>query len=211
MKSDPSSPFLAQGGEDRICHHLFEGIGVRSHCAVEFGAVDGIYKSNTAYFRHVLGWRTVLLDAEPQSDLVHHAIVTAENINDLFRAHDVPEDVDLVSIDIDGNDLWVWKALTYQPQVVIIEYNPRWRPARNRVVPYDPTRAGWDHTDYYGASAGALVLLGRDKGYVLAAWTEYNLIFALKGLTPEVPVDGVKRRLKNDRTDPKGRPWVRYR
>jgi hypothetical protein len=210
MKRAPS-PFLASGGEDRICHHLFEKIGVRSRCAVEFGAVDGLYKSNTAYFRQVLGWRVVLLDSNPQSPLVHHALITAENVNEVFRAHDVPDDVDLVSIDIDGNDLWVWKALTYQPQMVVIEYNPRWRPTRNRTVPYDPTRNGWDRTDYYGASAGALMRLGREKGYVLLASTEYNLIFAREGLAAAMPVELIKRSSRNKGRDPLGRPWVGYR
>ncbi len=203
-------PFYAQGYEDKICARIFRRIGERSRCAVEFGAHDGLYKSNTAYFRQALGWNVILLDSEPRSPLVRHAVITAENVNDVFRDNDVPDDVDLVSIDIDGNDLWVWKALTFRPQLVIIEYNPRWAPARRRTVPYNPANPAWDKSDYYGASAGALVALGREKGYTLAASTEYNLIFALEGLLPELPIVEVRRRRECKGTDTLNRPWVAY-
>ncbi len=202
-------PFYAQGQEDKICLRLLRRIGERSRCAVEFGAHDGLYKSNTAYFRTELGWRVVLFDSEPRAPFVIAAMITAENINDIFRAHSIPDDVDIVSIDIDGNDLWVWKALTFEPTLVVIEYNPRWRPARRRTVPYN---AGfqWDKSDYYGASAGALVALGHEKGYVLAASTEYNLIFAREGLIEEKPLMEVKRRAHSKIRDPLHRAWASY-
>ncbi len=202
-------PFYAQGGEDKICLRFFREIGERSRWAVEFGAHDGLYKSNTAYFREQLNWQVLLLDAEPRSTLVQPAMLTAENINDVLRAHGMPDDVDLISIDIDGNDLWVWKALTFEPQLLIIEYNPRWKPIRRQTVPYDAARM-WDKSDYYGASAGALVRLGREKGYTLAASTEYNLIFAKEGLLPEKPLCDVKRRNHSKIRDPLMRPWVGY-
>jgi len=203
-------PFLSQGGEDRICWRLFKKIGVRSKCAVEFGAVDGLYKSNTAYFRSVRGWRVILFDVEPQSAAVYQACITADNINELFRAHAVPEDLDLLSIDIDGNDLWVWKALTYRPRIVIIEYNPIWKPTQSFVVPYDPDRPKWDGTEYYGASAGALCRVASEKGYTLAASTRFNLIFAEAGLLPEKNLKKVERYHKHEREDPHDRAWSTY-
>lgn len=209
----PPSPFLAQGGEDRLCLRLLKRIGIRSRCAVEFGAIDGITKSNTAYFRDVLGWRVILFDSDPRGPAIHevHRVrLTADNINDTFAAYGVPEDLDLLSIDIDGNDLWVWRALTYRPSLVIIEYNPRWTFRRSRTVPYDPARDTWDKTDYYGASALALTRLAREKGYVLAGSTEYNLIFGLKGTVPEMPLREVKMREHLKRRDPLKRPWVGY-
>lgn len=209
----PGPPFMSQGGEDVLALRLFRKIGVRSQCAVEFGAVDGLYKSNTAYFRDVLGWRVVLFDSDPRGSTVHsvhRAAITAENINRVFAEHGVPDDLDLLSIDIDGNDLWVWKALTYQPSVVIIEYNPKWKAHRRRTVPYDPARNGWDKTDYYGASAGALVELGKQKGYMLAAATHYNLLFAPAGSVEPYQLREVKTRNRHDRPDPLERPWVGY-
>jgi hypothetical protein len=74
-------------------------------------------------------------------------------------------EIDLLSIDIDYNDYWVWKAVDVaNPRVVVIEYNAALRPPMSLVVPYDPTRS-WDGSNYFGASLEALVRLGRTKGY----------------------------------------------
>lgn len=209
-RKDVVPPFYAHDGEDRKAYRLLKKMGIRSRTAVEFGAHDAFYKSNTAYFREVHGWRTILFDLEPRSELVNRAQITAENINQVFDDFEVPEDVDVISIDIDGNDLWVWKALTYRPQVLIIEYNPRWRPERRRTIPYDPNRGVWDRTEYYGASAGALVALGREKGYSLADSTDGNLLFVPSGRLPEKPVQAVTQRKKREKLDHQNRPWVGY-
>ena len=93
--------------------------------------------------------------------------VTAENIQNLFQKYNVPKSFDLLSIDIDYNDYWVWKAITdYSPRVVIIEYNSSVIPTESKVVPYDP-EVKWDGTNYFGASLLALKNLGLTKGYTL--------------------------------------------
>lgn len=93
--------------------------------------------------------------------------VTAENIQNLFEKYNVPKSFDLLSIDIDYNDYWVWKAITdYSPRVVVIEYNSSIPPTKSRVVPYNPD-ARWDGTNYFGASILALRNLGVKKGYTL--------------------------------------------
>ncbi len=93
--------------------------------------------------------------------------VTAENIQQLLQKYDVPQHFDLLSIDIDFNDYWVWKAITdYAPRVVVIEFNSSIPPTESRVVPYDPN-ARWDGTNYFGASLLALTNLGASKGYTL--------------------------------------------
>lgn len=93
--------------------------------------------------------------------------VTAENIQDLFQKYNVPKNFDLLSIDIDYNDYWVWNAIVdYFPRVVVIEYNSSIPPTESRVVPYDPN-AKWDGTNYFGASLLALKNLGQRKGYTL--------------------------------------------
>lgn len=204
-----ASPYHAQFGEDRIAARIFQKIGVTNRIAVEFGADDGMRKSNTAYFRLNEGWQTWLFDAEPTADTVHLAHITAENVNEIFAASAIPHVFDLLSIDIDGNDLWVWQALIYAPRLVIIEYNPRWRPRKSRVVPYDPAFI-WDRTDYYGASVSALVRLGRTKGYTLAASTRTNLIFVQRGLFPEKSVGSVRRAIRRKQADPFDRVWERY-
>ena len=93
--------------------------------------------------------------------------VTAENIQELFKKYNVPKNFDLLSIDIDYNDYWVWKAITdYHPRAVVIEYNSSIPPNESKSVPYDPN-AIWDGTNYFGASLLALKNLGLSKGYTL--------------------------------------------
>ena len=127
------------------------------------------------------GWRGLWIEAAP-----HHAgavrrslgafiadkrltllesMVTAENVNSLFSQGGFTGEIDLLSIDIDFNDYWVWKAVeVVKPRVVAIEYNAILRPPMSLVVPYQPTQM-WDGSNYGGASLEALVRLGRTKGY----------------------------------------------
>jgi len=98
----------------------------------------------------------------------HQECVTAENIQALFRKYQVPRVFDLLSIDIDGNDYWVWKTIAdYHPRVVVIEYNSTIPPTESKSVPYDPNYM-WDgSTNYFGASLLALARLGDQKEYTL--------------------------------------------
>lgn len=198
----------AQSGEDRRVARIFRDIGVTNQTAVEFGALDGLHGSNTAYFRD-RGWTVHLFDVAPLDPMVQQADITADNVNDIFAAAGIPHAFDLLSIDIDGNDLWVWKALRSEPRVVIIEYNPRWGPRKSRTVPYHPTRR-WDGTNYYGASVLALQRVGTEKGYDLVASTRSNLIFVRAGLMPAIRAVDVHRPLKMKRTDPLKRKWKVY-
>jgi len=97
--------------------------------------------------------------------------VTAENVQNLFQKYNVPKNFDLLSIDIDSNDYWVWQAITdYYPRVVVIEYNASFNPTQSKVVRYNPD-AIWDGTNYFGASLLALQNLGSTKGYTLVGCT----------------------------------------
>jgi hypothetical protein len=199
------TPSYAQHGEDRILDRILRRIGPGSRVAVEFGAGDGVTRSNTARLRD-RGWRVVQFDRAPGSALVTEAVLTRANINTL-----VPADVDVLSIDVDGNDLWLWEALTARPRIVVIEYNQKWSADLSLTVPYVADRQ-WDSTDYYGASVGALYKLARRKGYRLAKFTRSNLIFVQRaywsgGYRPfHVPVPRLGKP-----PDPQGRPWVAYR
>jgi hypothetical protein len=93
--------------------------------------------------------------------------ITAENIENLLQKYQVPEYFDLLSIDIDYNDFWVWKAISkFHPRVLVIEFNSSIPPTQSKVVPYD-SDAQWDGTNYFGASLLALKNLSLEKNYTL--------------------------------------------
>lgn len=93
--------------------------------------------------------------------------ITAENINSLFKKYTVPKNFDLLSIDIDGNDYWIWKAIDgYFPRVVAIEHNAYYPWFQSKTIKYEPNLK-WDETDYYDATLLALTNLARKKGYTL--------------------------------------------
>ena len=95
------------------------------------------------------------------------AFITKENINSLFSDADFTGEIDLLSIDIDGNDLYVWEAINVvNPRVVITEYNGKFPPDLEWTQAYNPTHI-WDGTDWHGASLKAFEKLGQKKGYRL--------------------------------------------
>lgn len=112
---------------------------------------------------------------------VHQETVTPENINSLLRKYRVPKDLSVLSIDVDGQDIWIWKAIKVRPEVLIIEYNPIHGPSESVAVPRDPNFR-WDGTNYYGASLGAVDKIGKDKGYLLVYANQVNAIFVLDRL-----------------------------
>lgn len=187
----------SQGGEDGVLLRLFERVGIRHRYFVEFGAWDGLHLSNTANLRRHHGWRGLLMEGSDRADgeLVRREHVDAENIEALLARYDVPLDFDLLSIDIDGNDYWVWRALeTHRPSVVLVEYNVFFLAHQARTIVYDRDHV-WDkerYGTYHGASLAAFVKLGRRKGYSLV-YTDLegpNAIFLRDDLVPrdvEIP------------------------
>jgi len=160
----------SQNGEDGIIQSLFNMIGVRSKFYVEFGVRDGI-ECNTRYLREKMNFDGIAWDGghEIHDFKLFKEFITAENINDLFYKYKIPYDFDLLSIDIDYNDLWVWKSLDekYKPSIVVIEYNCGFPPPLSLTVPYDSS-AQWDgQSNFMGASLSALNKLAFDKKYTL--------------------------------------------
>jgi len=167
----------SQFGEDGIIAEIFRRVGVTNRYFVEFGSGDGS-ENNTVLLLEA-GWSGLWLDAGPQFVraaaerfrgkplTVRQAVVNAENIQGLLAEAHTPQVFDLLSIDIDRNDYWVWKAITnYNPRVVVIEYNAVWPPGIAWAVDYQP-EARWDNSSHTGASLTALERLGAGKGYVL--------------------------------------------
>ncbi|WDV97018.1 hypothetical protein [Brevibacillus parabrevis] len=170
---------FSQNGEDGMIEELFARIGTTKRFFVEFGVEGGVecLSRNLAYAHQ---WSGVLIEGHPLKYIylqqtyaalpqvaTHQAFITRENIASLFAQFRVPAQFDLLSIDLDGIDYWVWQALAaYKPRVVIIEYNASFPPPQKMVVAYDPSFA-WNGTTYFGASLTSLAELGKKLGYAL--------------------------------------------
>lgn len=158
--------FYSQNGEDGIIKVLFSKIGTTNKFCVEFG-IEPI-EGNTIYLKKK-NWNCLWMDGKGDGEIIKKEFINAGNINSLFKKYKVPKEFDLLSIDIDSNDYWVWKAIdAYSPRVVIMEYNSTIPPTESKTIKYDP-HALWDHTNYFGASLLALQKLGASKGYTLIA------------------------------------------
>lgn len=180
------SRVYSQNGEDGIIEEIFKRIGLDSKFAVEFGVEDGS-ECNTKLLRK-RGWRVLQMDGDPgKGKKIEREYITADNINDLFKKYKVPKNLDFLSIDIDSNDWYVWKAIdsVYKPRLVCVEYNASFAPQISASVAYDP-KLVWDKTTYFGASLMALYRLARSKGYDLVYCTTngVNAFFVRVDLMP---------------------------
>jgi glycosyltransferase involved in cell wall biosynthesis len=170
---------FSQNGEDGVLAEILARIGVGERFFVEFGVESG-HEGNCVYLADVAGWNGLFMDCDDEffaelerkyrvEDRVQtvRAMITPGNVQELFTASGVPAELDVLSIDVDGADYWIWEAVdAYRPRVVVIEYNSALDPSRRLVQPAD-LEGGWDGTNYYGASLGALRALGGRKDYRL--------------------------------------------
>lgn len=161
----------SQNGEDGIIAEILRRTGTRG-LAVEIGAHCDY---GNCYHLAEQGHPVLFIEREPDrlnrlAQRVHGPDVTFKREHIQIENADrvVPANTAILSIDIDGNDYWIWQALSCTPDVVIIEFNLIHPPPAQKVVPYDPDFC-WDGTDFCGASLSALVELGKSKGYVLVA------------------------------------------
>jgi len=180
---------FSQNGEDGVIAEIFRRIGTTNRFFVEFGIGDG-WQGNSVFLGDVLDWTGLFAEPDTKSyerirAKYQHSprvrvapdALTSTNVNAKFTEWQVPDAPDLVSIDIDGNDYYVWSALKWHPRVVIIEYNGYLSADVTLVQP--ESDRGWDGSQFFGASPAALIQLGRDKGYtfVHADLTGTNLFF----------------------------------
>lgn len=173
----------SQNDEDGILEEIFRRIGTASRSFVEFGVADG--RENNTLKLLLEGWHGLWIEARTaycgkirrsfgeQIDAgaleLVQSMVTAENIDALIGGARVARggELDLLSIDIDGNDYHVLAAMrAVRPRVIVIEYNAKFPPPMDMVIRYDAGHA-WDGTDYMGASLQALEGLGTRLGYRL--------------------------------------------
>ena len=219
--SDTGFRVYSQFEEDGILLYIFAAIGVEHKTFIDIGSGDGI-NSNCANFAVNFGWRGLFVDGNPMNiergknyyagnpDTVLYpptfvqAFIQAENINELIQDNGFAGGVDLMSIDIDGNDYWIWDALTVvEPRVVIIETHIEFG-MNSIVVPYDKDyRYPGKHPDYHGASPVAMEKLARKKGYRLVGANDYgfNTIYIKNGIgeniLPAVSVESILQHPRN--------------
>jgi hypothetical protein len=194
---------FSQWGEDGIIQFLIRHVNIKHKIFVEFG-VQNYTESNTRFLLINNNWKGLVMDASKKNikyikadpifwryDLTAvYAFITRDNINQLLRANGVTGDIGLLSIDIDGNDYWVWKTITVvQPAIVIIEYNHRFGADRAVTIPYDENfiRSNAHYSNiYYGASLKAFYLLAQEKGYAFVGCNRAgnNAFFVRRDLKP---------------------------
>lgn len=172
----------SQWGDDGIIQYLTERVPIARKVFVEFG-VEDYSESNTRFLLVHQNWSGLIFDSSAakigrirrskiywQHDLrAATSFITRENIDELLVRHGLTGDVGLLSIDIDGNDYWVWEAVSkMSPRIVVIEYNSRLGSEKAITIPYSPdfTREKAHYSMiYFGASLNALIKLGIRKGY----------------------------------------------
>jgi hypothetical protein len=175
---------FSQWGDDGIIQYLTSKIEIPNKTFIEFG-VENYKESNTRFLLINNNWTGYVIDGSEENvnfirkDIVSWAcelhsecaFITKENINDLIKKVGFDPEIGILSIDIDGNDYWVWDAIdSVNPIIVIAEYNSLFGKNTLWSVPYDPSfvrsekHSSWI---YYGASLGALERLASKKGYSL--------------------------------------------
>lgn len=148
------------------------------HRFVEFGVGDGMENNSLLLLKQ--GWEGLWIEGSPVSCVsirsnfstyisngrlkLLNSFINRDNINDLISSVYSGE-IGVLSVDIDGNDYYVWQNISaVNPLVTIIEYNGKFPPPLRWTIDYDPDHS-WKLDDYQGASLSALFDLGQEKGY----------------------------------------------
>jgi hypothetical protein len=191
----------SQTDEDGIIAEIFRRIGTEVRAFIEIGAGDGL-ENNTANLL-LQGWQGAWIETNPRRYRVieerhRRALadgrlvlgttrITPDNVKPEIAKLTGDQKVDLLSLDIDGNDYHVLEALDdLGSRVVVVEYNPKHRPPTVWVMNYDPAHV-WDGTDHYGASLSAYAELMAKRGYALVGCgiTGNNAYFVREDLCGE--------------------------
>lgn len=180
--ADKEFRVFSQWGEDGIIQYLVRRLEIENKTFVEFG-VEGYVESNTRFLLVNNNWSGLILDGSidninqiKQSRIywaynlkAAHSFITRDNINEVLTENGVKGEIGLLSIDIDGNDFWVWQAINViNPVIVVVEYNYRFGKEAAVTIPYQESfdrNASGQSPIYFGASLKALCWLAERKGY----------------------------------------------
>ena len=150
---------------------------------VDIGGGDGTWLSNSKHLEEDFGWQRFIIDGNGGGNKkVIEKWVTRESISGIFTDHAIPKEPGLISLDLDGNDWYIWEALLLsgvRPWLICTELNPRFKPNEAYAISYDPQHH-WANDNYYGASWKAFDDLFRKYGYTYVHVTP----------SPEMPLNG---------------------
>jgi hypothetical protein len=174
----------SQWGEDGIIDHIVQSIPIPNKVFIEFG-VETYVEANSLFLLKHRNWKGLIIDGSPENietikrgnvfwkyDLTATcSFITQDNINNIISSNGFSGDVGLLSVDIDGNDYWVWKAITcIKPRIVICEYNSLFGSTAKISVPYQADfqrNKAHPSNMFYGASVSALTYLAESRDYSL--------------------------------------------
>ena len=182
--ADAEFKVFSQFGDDGIIQYLLQQVDVpkEKRKFIEFGVQD-YQESNTRFLLMNDNWSGLILDGSASNiskviadaqfwrhDLTAvGAFIDRDNVNDLFAQNGFEGEIGLLSVDIDGNDYWVWESIDIvNPIIVVCEYNSVFGAEHAVTVPYDPLfQRGAAHYSnlYWGVSLKALCLLAASRGY----------------------------------------------
>ena len=175
--------------QDSILEEIFSNIDfTENRFFVEFGSNGCKFGGgNTAYLRERFGMKGLLMDGsenpygiESKEDFERKVeFITAENINDLFQKYDIPDNIDFLSIDVDGEDYWIMDSLDikkYRPRVICIETNWHMHPDLKLAQRHNPNHV-WQGHIFFGCSSRAILDLLKKRNYSMVAYTGPDCIF----------------------------------
>ena len=197
--------FYSQNGEDGIVQLLLAAVGTETQKTVEICAGDGVEWTPQPH-RHpwldrpARGRRRRARHPGPQvlqdnaeswywPPTLLQSWVTRDNVNRLVQDAGFSGDIDVLTIDLDGVDYWIWEALDcVRSRIVIVEYNAGWGPEEAMTVPYSDSFAWERGSQYFGASLGAMIKLAERKGYRFVGANSYgfNAFFVREDLGRDV-------------------------
>ncbi len=203
----------SQNDEDGIIQEIFKRIKVTNKKFVEIGVGDGL--ENNTYFLFFKGWTGAWIEGSHKNaqdirkrfhSLLHtHKLqivehyVDQENINQIFTESGLIGEIDLFSIDIDGNDYYVLKALDcLSPRVIVAEYNGKFPADVDWCMHYD-SKHRWTGTDKMGVALLTQTEMLNAKGYQLVGTniTGSNAFYVKKELCKDLFIEQDIKELYN--------------
>jgi hypothetical protein len=174
---------FSQFGEDGLIQFLIKNLDISCKKFIEFG-VEDYEEANTRFLLENNNWSGLIIDSSKENTdyikkqnyywkyniKVENEFITKENINTIIKKNEFKEKIGILSIDIDGNDYWIWNEIEIiKPDIVIIEYNARLGSELSMTIPYKSNFNRMENLkkNNYGASLSALNKLGEKKGYKL--------------------------------------------